>query len=97
MRIDLRDRHSSEAPALEDLAAGWDTVPVASASVEYGTRWAREIRSLVLDVPSALVREERNAVLNPKHPQCAGVRLAIEREFHYDQRMFVPRSGPRRA
>jgi RES domain-containing protein len=97
VRIDLPDRHSSEAPALEDLPAGWDAVPVASASVEYGTRWAREIRSLVLYGPSALVREERNAVLNPKHPQFAGVHLAIEREFHYDQRMFVPRSGPRRA
>ena len=97
VRIDLPDRHSSEAPRLEDLPAGWDAVPVSPASVEYGTQWARQTRSLVLYVPSALVREESNAVLNPNHPQFAGVDLAIEREFRYDARMFGPRSGPRRA
>jgi RES domain-containing protein len=59
--------------------------------MDYGTRWAREGRSLVLHVPSAVVPEEGNAVLNPHHPEFAGVRMSVRRDFHYDPRMDVAR------
>ncbi len=63
--------------------------------MEFGTRWARENRSLVLYVPSVLVREEGNAVLNPNHPEFAAVRIVVEREFHYDPRMSLPHRAAR--
>ena len=62
--------------------------------MDFGTRWARETRSLVLSVPSALVREERNAVVNPAHPAFADVGMRIERDFQYDPRMSLPRRDP---
>jgi RES domain-containing protein len=65
--------------------------------MRFGTKWAQENRSLVLYVPSAIVREETNGVLNPNHPEFAGVRTEIEREFHYDPRMFVAHTAPPRA
>jgi RES domain-containing protein len=92
--VDLPDKYSSGHPALGDLPADWNAVPTAPGSMELGTKWARDNRSLVLYVPSALVREERNAVLNPDHPEFAAVGLVIERDFHYDPRMFVPRAAP---
>jgi len=97
VRVDLPDDYSSEHPALGDLPSDWNAVPLAPASMQFGTTWARDNRSLVLYVPSVLVREERNAVLNPGHPEFAAVRLVIERDFHYDPRMFVPRAAPTRA
>ena len=42
-------------------------------------------------VPSALVPEERNAVINPAHREFAAVQMVIEREFGYDDRMYRPR------
>jgi RES domain-containing protein len=96
VRVALPDNYSSEHPALRELPADWNAVPTAPGSMQFGTTWARENRSLVLYVPSALVREERNAVLNPGHPEFAAVDLVIERDFHYDPRMFVPRAAPPR-
>jgi RES domain-containing protein len=61
--------------------------------MEFGTRWAHEKRSLVLYVPSALVREETNAVRNPRHPELSGITMRIERRFDYDGRLFLPRRG----
>lgn len=55
--------------------------------MEFGTTWVREGRSLVLYLPSALVPEERIAVLNPTHSEFAAVTMRIERDFHYDPRM----------
>ena len=90
-------RHSFEEPALADLPRDWNAVPAAPSSMQFGTRWARELRSLVLYVPSALVQEEGHAVLNPNHPQFAQVVMTIERDFHYDPRMLETRSAARRV
>lgn len=97
VRIELPENRSSEEPALTDLPADWDAVPIRPGSMDFGTRWAQEKRSLVLYVPSALVREEGNAVLNPNHPECEAVKMSIERDFHYDPRMYVPRTAPSRV
>jgi RES domain-containing protein len=97
VRINLPARHSFEEPALADLPSNWNAVPAAPSSVQFGTRWARELRSLVLYVPSALVREEGNAVLNPNHPEFAQVAMTIERDFRYDPRMIEIRSAARRG
>jgi RES domain-containing protein len=90
VRIRLPHNCSTEEPALTALPADWDAVPIAPASMHFGTRWIQEGRSLVLYVPSALVREEINAVLNPNHREFRDVRMEIERDFDYDARMFLP-------
>ena len=97
VRIKLPDRHSYEEPSLSALPSAWDAVPPAPNGMQFGTRWALESRSLVLYVPSVLVKEEGNAVLNPNHPQFALVTLTIERDFRYDPRMFAVRSFARRV
>lgn len=97
VRVSLPLKYSSEQPLLAELPADWDAVPVAPGSMQFGAEWAQANRSLVLYVPSALVREEGNAVLNPNHPEFAGVTMTIERTFHYDPRMYLPRAAPTRA
>lgn len=93
VRIELPERYSVEEPASGDLPSDWDAVPIGPGSMDFGTAWAREGRSLVLHIPSAVVPEEGNAVLNPLHPEFAAVRMSILRDFHYDPRLYVPRTG----
>lgn len=57
--------------------------------MDFRTRWVRENRYLVLHVPSVLVPEERNAVINPGHTEFLGVRMTIERNFRFDPQMFA--------
>lgn len=94
VRIGLPDHHSAEAPSRGDLPKDWNLVPPGPGSMEFGTTWAREGRSLVLYVPSALVHEETNAVLNPNHPEFAAVTMTIQRKFTYDARMYPLRQAP---
>ena len=97
VRIDLPDDCSTEQTTIATLPPDWDAVPVAPGTMEFGTRWAQENRSLVLDVPSALVHEEANAVLNPNHSEFVGVKMTIERDFQYDGRLFAPRRSSKRS
>jgi RES domain-containing protein len=91
VRVELPEKCSIEEPELADLPGDWNSVPIRPASMDFGTAWARKRRSLVLYVPSALVPEERNAVLNPSHPEFAAVRMSIQRDFQYDPRLYVAR------
>jgi RES domain-containing protein len=65
--------------------------------MSFGTKWAQENRSVVLHVPSVVIPEALNGVLNPNHPKFSGVKMTIEREFHYDPRILVARSSARPA
>ncbi len=91
VRVELPDDHSAEQPELPGLPKDWDLVPAGPGSMKFGTTWARDSRSLVLYLPSVLVREERIAVLNPNHPEFTAVKMFIERDFRYDSRMYLPR------
>ncbi|PYM93507.1 MAG: hypothetical protein DME04_11775 [Candidatus Rokuibacteriota bacterium] len=91
VRVAVPDRASSETPKLTDLPADWNAPRHGPLSMQFGTRWAHQNRSLVLYVPSAIIPEESIGVINPNHPEFAGVRIGVEREFRYDLRMFARR------
>ena len=93
VRVELPATYSSETPATGDLPRDWNATRPGSGSMEFGTKWARENRSLVLYIPSAIIPEAVNGVVNPDHPEFGPVKMTIEREFHYDPRMFVPRTA----
>lgn len=94
VRIDVPDNSSLEQPRIADLPNDWHVVPPAPGSMGFATRWAQENRSLMLYVPSALVREESNVILNPNHPEFPAIAMRVERDFNYDTRMYVPRRAP---
>jgi RES domain-containing protein len=95
VRVDLPGACSAERPALSELPGDWDRVPPGPGSMDFGTAWAEARRSLVLYMPSIVLREEENAVINPAHPEFRDVRMTIAREFSYDPRMYQPRRPPR--
>ena len=81
--------HATVTP--DALPADWDRVTDHPACAEVGDRWARARERLVLRVPSAIVPEETNVLLNPAHPAMRRVRVAAERAFAFDRRLLGQR------
>ncbi len=52
-----------------------------------GDRWLESGRSLAVIVPSAVVREECNLLINPLHPQFDAIALAGPAVFEVDARL----------
>jgi RES domain-containing protein len=65
---------------------GWDALPPGAVSLDFGDQWAREVRSALLRVPSTIVEEEENVLVNPLHPDFAQVVVTKVRRFLYDAR-----------
>jgi RES domain-containing protein len=60
------------------LPAGWRTEPPPSSLRAIGDEWARANRSLALTVPSAVVPEEFNVLVNPRHARFRELRVTGE-------------------
>ncbi|MEG2046228.1 MAG: RES family NAD+ phosphorylase [Comamonas sp.] len=67
---------------------GWDARPDSPAAADYGTRWARSLRSAVLRVPSVIIPQEANYLLNPAHPDTARITAVDHGRFVYDGRLL---------
>lgn len=66
---------------------GWDAQPAGRVSLDWGTGWAQRGTTLVAEVPSVIVPEEFNILINPRHRDVAGVRAAKVRRWTYDARL----------
>lgn len=62
------------------------------ASRRVGDDWLDRSDTLVLEVPSVLIPEETNLVLNPAHPRMREVKIVSTRAFRFDPRLVVRRT-----
>jgi RES domain-containing protein len=87
--IDLPDDPSHcRIVDVDELPDGWDEIPASEKAAAFGTRFLKEREHLYMQVPSTIIREASNFVINPAHPAYQHVRLGIVRTFSFDPRMF---------
>ena len=65
----------------------WNDVPSPIGTRQVGDDWAKAHRSALILVPSVIVPEEFNVLLNPHHPDASRVRATILREWRFDVRL----------
>ncbi|TBU88853.1 RES family NAD+ phosphorylase [Stutzerimonas kirkiae] len=96
MKISLFELPDAPSLYLEpepgSLPDGWASLPADRPSMAFGTHWLEQCGQLGLILPSAVLRLERNIMLNPRHPAMADVRLVEILDFAYDERLFIARA-----
>lgn len=88
--IEVPDELIAELQVLPD---GWDQYPYNEKARETGNRWARERSSLGLLVPSAVMRAEKNLLINPSHPDFLKARVYEPELSALDPRLFTLAPG----
>jgi RES domain-containing protein len=73
---------------LAKLPKGWRASPPPAGLAEIGDSFVREHKAAVPRVPSAIVPQEENWLLNPAHPDSAQIQVAGVASFKYDARLF---------
>ena len=77
-----------QAAVLAQAPAGWDERPDSPAAADYGSQWARSLQTAVLRVPSVIVPQEFNYLINPLHPDAAAIQAVDHGRFDYDTRLL---------
>jgi RES domain-containing protein len=79
---------SVEALETAALPSRWRRFPSPPENQAIGDRWVAEGRSLILRVPSALIPDASNFLINPSHPGFSAVMVGRPERFAFDPRLL---------
>ena len=79
---------STEHLQAASLPKGWRSLAERAQLQALGANWLRESRSCVLAVPSAVVPAELNFLINPLHPDFAGITVGQPEPLETDLRLI---------
>lgn len=66
----------------------WRDSPPIGELREIGDGWATKLRTPVMSVPSAIIPQERNYILNPAHPHFGNIAVGEPAPFVFDIRLL---------
>lgn len=89
VRIDIPDPVWAERRVLDPLPGAWDAIPAGMGARLAGDAWVAAGSSALLLVPSVIVPEEYNILVNPQHAQAGSITAAIRKRWSYDPRFFA--------
>lgn len=85
------DCPGSLTPEVLDVArlpSNWRTIPNHPVCRAIGDEWVQRRSHPLLAVPSAVVPEELNYLINPGHPDAALIQIVRSRAFSFDERLL---------
>lgn len=74
--------------AVKNLPIGWDALPSSTAAINIGDQFLLSTKYLGMIVPSAVMPEAFNVMLNPNHPAFSAVTITVVRTFEFDSRLL---------
>ncbi len=87
MTIEIPANLKIKTISLNDLSADWTNYNQMYITQNLGERWVKENETAVLQVPSSIIDEEVNYLLNPEHKDFEQVRIIKTRPFVFDKRI----------
>jgi RES domain-containing protein len=87
LRISIPDTIEIKEIKLNKLKAKWNED--FSYSKFIGNEFIKSMTNLVLKVPSAVITEEHNYLINPLHADFKKIKIADTKQFKTDERLFT--------
>jgi RES domain-containing protein len=71
----------------DKLPSDWNAPVHSTSTQDTGTQWALSDGSVALIVPSAIVPDEDNVLINPLHPDFSRIKFSAPKPFIFDPRL----------
>ncbi|SHN34324.1 RES family NAD+ phosphorylase [Mucilaginibacter sp. OK098] len=87
LTIECPDAIKIETIPLKGLPANWIDFDQMYLTQKIGEEWVKNNGSAILQVPSSIVSEEVNYLINPKHPDFGQIKIVKTQPFVFDSRI----------
>jgi RES domain-containing protein len=88
IEIEIPENINIKVLEKEVLEADWNSIPHSESTQLIGDEFLDENQFLVLKVPSAIVPQEHNFILNPNHKNFSLIKITAIEKFTFDNRLF---------
>ncbi|MDX2195947.1 MAG: RES family NAD+ phosphorylase [Cytophagales bacterium] len=86
--ISIPDELTIKTYAAQLLPKGWNGEEYRFVSAGLGTEWLSGMGSAVLKVPSVLIHEEYNYIINPRHSDAKHIKICMVYNYHIQNRLL---------
>lgn len=87
--IEIPDTIHIREIAVKELPGDWKSIPHANSTQKIGDRFVSEGIFPVIKVPSVVVQDEFNFLINPAHADSRSIRIIAIEPFNFDERLFI--------
>jgi len=70
------------------LPKDWDSLPPSESTQKIGQKWIEQVKHAILKIPSTVIREEHNFLINPVHPDFSVIEFGEPQRFDFDERLI---------
>lgn len=90
VKIEMPDEIEIQQAPENILVKGWDGFPYTNETVNFGASFLRAKEYMALKVPSVIIPDEFNIILNPQHPEIHQLKIISTTPFLFDNRISKP-------
>jgi RES domain-containing protein len=87
LSIDIPDNIKITEIKLKQLPKNWWEYKNYTVCQKIGDEWIDKLSSCVLKVPSSIIPEEYNYLINPLHKEFSRIKLVSTEDFNFDNRL----------
>jgi RES domain-containing protein len=87
VEIDIPDSINKQEVRIQDLPEDWNSSPPAIITQTIGDDFVSENKAAVLKVPSSIVPQEYNYLINPNHPDARKIKVITKTPLRFDPRL----------
>ena len=75
----------------KEMPTNWNFADEKSHLIcrKFGDDWLKNQKSAVLIVPSAIIENEKNVLINPNHSDFVKIKLSLTKPFVFDNRLKI--------
>ncbi|MBL4772452.1 MAG: RES family NAD+ phosphorylase [Alcanivoracaceae bacterium] len=88
VEIIVPDESKVKEWTIKDLPRDWSNYPAPFSLATIGDKWVNTNQTLLLKVPSSVVKGEYNILINPKHKLFNKVKINSFESYDYDNRLL---------
>ena len=87
VEIEIPEETIIQEVNVEDLPKNWTNIPPTTSTQYIGDDFVKDGVAAVLRVPSCIIPEESNYLINPTHPDSKNISVKRTRPFKFDSRL----------
>ena len=87
--IEISAKASVTSIDVKTLPPDWRQYPAPASLATIGSHWAQSNQSLLLRVPSVVVRGDFNVLISPAHPEFSRIQIIAVEPYELDKRFFT--------
>ncbi len=69
------------------LPKDWRSLPPSVSTQKFGQTWIEQANYAVMKVPSTIITEEYNFLINPNHPDFSTMQIGAAQRFEFNSRL----------